>query len=163
MNYFIKIFGSLLLLAASLAFVKEYERTLKKRFEICRGFVELLSHMRIRIDGYLTPAMQLIDGFECKALKEAGYIDKAREKGISSAYFELEKELPLDSSAQACLSSFFADFGKDYKDGTLKSLDMSIGRLRECAESLFAENERSLKLARALAIAAALGLIILLI
>ena len=163
MNYFIKIIGSVFLLAAMLVLIKEYESFLKKRLEICRGFAELLSHIRRKIDGYLTPAMQLTEEFECEVLTRVGYIEKARDGGISSAYFELEKSLSLDSAVQACLSAFFSDFGKDYKEGTVKSLDMSIATLRECMKKISAENERSLKLARTLGIAAVLGLIILLI
>lgn len=163
MNFFIKILGSAFLLVAVLAMTREYEMFLKKRFDVCRGFIELLSHIRRKIDGYLTPATELLDGFECKALTETGYVDRAREKGISSAYFELEGSLHLDAAVQSCLSSFFSDFGKDYKEGTLKLLDLSIGRLSEYTERLSAENERSLKLARTLAAAVALGLIILII
>ena len=163
MSYVIKIIGSVLLLMSVLALTREYKKFLEKRLGICRGFTELLLHVRRKIDSYLTPASQLLDGFECKALADEGYMKKAHEVGISEAFFSLEKAIPMESSERVILESFFADFGKDYKDGTLRSLDIAIAGLRECIEKLCAENERSLKLVCTLAVAAALGLIILLI
>ena len=96
MTYFVKIIGSALLLYAALFLTREYERSLGKGLRVCRGFCELIAHIRRRIDGYLTPANDLLNGFECGALDETGYISKARERGLCAAYFELEAELPLD-------------------------------------------------------------------
>ena len=163
MSYIIKLIGSALLLFAALIGVGEYEKKLKARLLVCRGFVELLQHVRRKIDGYLTPPSQLLDGFECAALSDIGYLDRAREIGMCSAYFELEASLPTDGAVRSALFGFFSDFGKDYKDGTVKLIDRSLKELSAHADRLRTENEKSLKLVRTLAAAGALGAIILLI
>lgn len=163
MSYVIKLIGSVLLLFAALVGVREYEKKLKARLLACRGFAEMLYHVRRKIDGYLTPPSQLLDGFECEALSELGYLDKAREVGMSRAYFELESSLPIDGVMRTALFGFFSDFGKDYKDGTVRLIDEALKGLCDHADRLCAENERSLKLVRTLVSAAALGTIILLI
>ena len=61
------------------------------------------------------------------------------------------------------LSEFFDDFGKDYKEETVKAADRALSALQGCAERMSCENEKSLRLLRAVAVAAALGVIILLI
>ena len=163
MTYLVKIIGSALLLYAALFLTREYEGSLGKGLRVCRGFCELIAHIRRRIDGYLTPANDLLNGFECGALDETGYISKARERGLCAAYFELEAELPLDGRVRGALSGFFSDFGKDYKEETVKAADAVLEALREHIGAIVKENERSVRLARTLAVAAVLGIIILLI
>ena len=163
MNYLVKMIGSALLLYAALFIAREYEKFLGKRLRVCLGFCELLSHVRRRVDGYLTPADRLLDGVECGALEEVEYISKAQSLGLRTAYFEVEEALPLDGTARQVLSEFFADFGKDYKEETVKAADRALSALQGCAERMSCENEKSLRLLRAVAVAAALGVIILLI
>lgn len=163
MTYVLKLCGSALLLLGALYVSREYEKSLANRWELCSGFVDLLAHIRRKIDGYLTPPSQLLDGFYSAALEGVGYIAKARDVGISAAYFELSKTLPLEKKAKECLGAFFCDFGKDYREGTVRALDAALGGLRDHLKTLGAENEKNLKLARTLCVAAALGIIILLI
>ena len=158
-----KLIGSVLLLFAALIGVREYEKMLKARLLACRGFIELLGHIRRKIDGYLTPPSQLLDGFECAPLSDIGYLEKAREIGMSGAYFELGSSLPIDGAGREVLFGFFSEFGKDYKEGTVRLIDLSLKGLSEHADRLSAENEKSLKLVRTLAVAGAVGMIILLI
>lgn len=163
MNYLVKTIGSVLLLYAALFITREYEKFLGRRLGVCLGFCELISHVRRRVEGYLTPADRLLDGFECGALEDVGYMSKARNSGLRNAYFEVEGALPLDCATREALSEFFTDFGKDYKEETVKAADRALSALRGCADRMSCENEKSLRLWRAVAVAAALGVIILLI
>ena len=163
MNYLIRIAGAVFVLAGTLFAVGEYEKLLVRRAEICNGFIALLSHIRRRIDGYLASASGLLEGFECSALDAYGYSERAREIGVGEAYFEFEKAFPLTDKLKKSLSGFFHSFGKDYMSGTLKALDVTLDEIKALERALSAENEKNLKVARTLALAAALGVIILLI
>lgn len=163
MNDFLKFFGIGLLLLSAFAFSSECRRRIKVKNETSEGFVSLLEHIRRQIDCYLTPAARLADGFKNEALQSCGYLQQAAKDGLASAYFALSERLPLYKSVKSELESFFGGFGREYKDGTLKELNLRISSLKELLKKEKDESDRNLKVTRTLAVSAALGAAILII
>ena len=159
----LRIGGLSLILVAALLFSREYRRYLDGRVELCQGFLALLIHIRGRVDCYLTPLPEALSGFECAALSKCGFIQKAKEEGLSAAYFSMEGSLSLPKRAREVLSSFFRGLGREYREGTLRELSMAISALESAVCEERQESEKSLKIARILAVSAALGAIILII
>lgn len=163
MSEILRIGGLSLILVSALVFSKEYGRYLKGRVELCQGFLLLLIHIRSRVDCYLTPLPEAISGFESPALSGCGFLQKAKDEGLSSAYFSMEKSLSLPERARAILTPFFRGLGREYREGTLRELSSAISALEGALVEEREESEKSLKIARILAVSAALGAIILII
>ncbi len=159
----LRIGGLSLILVAALLFSREYRRYLDGRVELCQGFLALLIHIRGRVDCYLTPLPEALSGFESVALSECGFLKRASEEGLSSAYFSMEKSLSLPRRAREVLSSFFRGLGREYREGTLRELSTAISALESAVLEERQESEKSLKIASVLAVSAALGAIILII
>ncbi len=163
MNDFLKFVGAGLLLISALAFSREYDRFLSARIALARGFLELLLHIRQKINCFLSSAESLISDFENDALERAEYLSVARKEGICRAYFERESCLGVPSCIKKLLSEFFSGFGSDYKEGTLALIDRSSAALEAMLSDMISEKERSVKLVRTVSAAAALGAAILII
>ena len=163
MSEFLKLLGIGLIALASLTFFKEYKKHIEQSVALCESFHSLLTHVRRKIDCYLTPAKSLLLDFSDDALEKCGFLARAREEGVREAYFALEKELGISSEAKEILHGVFRDFGRDYKDGTVKELDGGILSLEKHLAKEAAESEKSVKIAGTLTAAFALGVIILII
>ncbi len=155
--------GMGLILFAALTFYREYKKHLEYREGLCEGFFKLLGHIRRQIDCYLTPASELLSGFCDELLEMCGFLSLAREVGVKDAYFSMERELRLSSSAKEILHSLLNDFGKDYKDGTVKEIDRALASLEKTLLREREENEKEKKITGVVCAAAAVGIIILII
>ncbi len=159
----LKFSGSVFVILLALMFSKEYETFLSSRISVLIGFSELLKHIRTRVDCFQEPISDLMSGFENEALERSGYLKAATVGDISNAYFEREGELSLSADAKKILFGFFKDFGEDYRDGTLRLTDEAIASLDALQKKESMAAESSLKVCRTLAVALALGAVILLI
>ena len=163
MSEILKFFGIGLMLLSAVIFSKEYEKHLDMRQGIAEGFLSLLLHVRRQIDCYLTPASRLADGFSCAPLEKCGFLKEAKEKGVGPAYSSMKDSPLLYESAKAVLTPLFLNFGKEYKENTVKQIDGAVASLKDILQKEKEESERSLKVARTLAVSAALGAAILII
>ncbi len=163
MSSFLKFTGAVMALFAALFFAREYAAFIKRRTGLCQGFLKMLEHIRFKIDCFLTPEGELLLDFDDPALSECGYLPLAREIGVNSAYAECESSLSLPEKVKSLLSPFFSDFGREYREGTLRQIDSAISQLRSYITQMQQENERSVKLVYTVSAAAALGIVILLI
>ncbi len=163
MTEILKFTGAALALLAALLFSREYEKYLFSKNELALGFLSLLKHIQKSVGCYLATPKELLCGFEDSALDAAGYLAAAREKDVFSAYFDGEKNFSLSERARLVLSEFFANFGREYKDGTMRLVERAIAELEKITSEEKAKTEKEIKVLKTLAAAAALGLVILLI
>lgn len=163
MNELLKFLGMGLIILSAIAFFREYKSYLEYRCGICQGFLSLISHIRRQIECYLTPADRLLCDFGDDFLKKCGYLERAGSIGVREAYFEMEDRLRLPSEAREILRGLFSNFGKDYREGTLRELDSGVASFEKCLAKERLESEKELKIAGILAVCAALGIVILII
>ncbi len=163
MSGILKIFGIGLILFSAFVFSSEYEKKIKRKERLSEGFLSLIEHIRRQIDCYLTPPSELIGDFTSEALSALGFLDLAKKEGVASAYMSLKEKLPLCDEVKSELTSLFSSFGKEYKEGTVKALNMAVSSLKELVAKEKEQNAKDIKVARTLAVAAALGTVIMII
>ena len=163
MSSALKLFGIILLLFSAMVFSSEYRKRARLKRDISEGFLLLAEHLRRQIDCYLTPAVHLADGFTNKALESCGFLDEAKQKGVCAAFLAMSDMLTMYQSVKEKLTLLFSNFGKDYRDGTLRELSNAIAAVKELVEKENEESDRDVKVVGIVAVAIALGVTILII
>lgn len=163
MSFLLKILGVGLICAAAAVFFGEYKKQLEGRRDACQGFLSLLSHIRRQIDCFLTPMERLLHDFSDEFLEKCGYLERAGKIGIREAFFEMKDKFPLPKEAAEILQKLFSTLGRDYREGTVRELDLSISSLEKCLAKEKDDSEKDLKIAGILAASVALGIIILIV
>lgn len=163
MSAVLKIFGTGLILLSALIFTREYEKKIRLKEETSEGFLLLITHIKRKIDCYLTPPSELVGDFSNSVLLETGFLDLAKKEGVASAYMLKKDNLLIYESVKSELTSLFSSFGKEYKEGTLRALCSAESSLKELIDKEKEQSEKDLKVVRTLAVSLALGAVILII
>ena len=156
-----KYIGCALILIFALVVSKEYKVFSGSRVSRLSEYLDFLSHIERRISTALLPQHRLVDGFSSKALEES-FLPKLRECGELYSAYESAGGGICDT-AHKILLSYFADFGKSDREGELSRVREAMARLRPVFEDERSASEKNIKLFETVAVAVALGLIILLI
>ena len=164
MSLYLKWAGVAVIMLCALFFGKEYSAYVERRLEQYRGFVSFIGHIEGMISRFLSLQESLWQNFSCDALEKCGFLPSLRSgNSLSQAFSACEPSLLLSDKQKAEFSAFFADFGKEYMDGEItRASDFH----RESEESLKKEESelaKSVKITSAILIAAAVGLVILII
>ena len=164
MSFFVKILGAVATLGFALALLRGYKYFLKKRKEEREGFLALFDAVRDGVNCFLSPLARIFSGF-CEGDSTLARISRRIKAGESpkSAYNAEKGGLHIGEAGKEILSGFFSALGRGYKDGEVALNESARKRFLEYSEACDIEDEKSARLAGALAFGAALGIIILFI
>lgn len=154
--------GAILIVAAAIILGREYSKYIARQKKEMRAFSDLILHIKGEVSRFLTPTAALLSGYECPVLESSGFASAFAAHSDLSRALE-ESDIVLPRSFHALLSEFFADFGKDYREGELARILHYSELLEREEERLISELDSSEKLAKTLLVAAALAIIILII
>ncbi len=164
MSLYARLAGAALIALSALIAGRGYASYTGRRISEEEGLVTLLSHIKSEISCYLTPQSKLIDAFRCEGLEPSGFLSAMREGGgLLEAYRSCEEKMYCSDGVKEIISRFFEGFGKGYKDEELARLDAALASLMPEVERDRVELEKNQRVATALLVSAALGLIILLL
>ena len=164
MSFYIKIVGGLILLACAFLIGKAYESYAFRAISEYEAFLSMLGHIKNKINCFLMTTCKLLCDFESGPLEESGFLPKLREgKRMSEAFEDASARLAISKEAKKLLSVFFEELGVGYKDEELNRIS---GVERELSSILSREREempKNVRIAKTLLLAAALGILILII
>ena len=161
MSYYIAAAGSGLILLFAYLAGRGYAGYAERRCGQYEGLIALLEHMKERLECYLSGGEAMLAGFFSEPLSEVGFFDG---EGDASARFErVRARLSVDADTRSRLGQFFAAFGSGYLRAERERISAALSFLCRRRDDYLLEKEKSVKLVRSLLLAAALGLIILLI
>ena len=161
MSYYVAAAGSGLILLFAYLVGRGYAAYAGRRYDQYEGLVALIEHMKGQLECYLAGGEAMLDGFRSDTLSEVGFFDG---EGDAAMRFERVKDfLTVDADTKDRLSRFFASFGSGYRQAESERLIDILSFLVRQRDAYRVEKEKSVKLVRSLLVAAALGLIILLI
>jgi len=127
-----------------------------------RAFSDLILHIKGEVSRFLTPTASLLSGYECPVLESSGFSASFAEHSDLLRALE-ESDIVMPHAFRTLLAEFFADFGKDYREGELARISHYSELIEREEERLISELDKSDKLTKTLLVAAALAIIILII
>lgn len=148
---------------AAFAARRAYVAFIGRALAECRGFIAYLEHIRQRIGCYLERGDSLSEGFSSPALSRCGFLDDEMRSDPRHAYAEAESKLALGEEGRRVLSDFFRSLGVGYLDGQMGAIALTLERLREVEKKESEELEKRTRVAGAVCICAAFGVILLLL
>ena len=158
-----QLVGSLAVLTMALILSLRAAGVLRERLAQLEGFILLLRHIREQIAVFRTPTREILSGFQNEALRRAGFLAAAEERGFAAALYAVRDRLYLDECEEAALSEFAHGLGGGYTEEELARCDLCLGRLTAAAEERRAALPRLARLYRTLMVGGALAVIILLL
>lgn len=162
MNYSLKLFGLSLILVSAWIVGKGYSLYTKRRLSEMESFALLLDHIEKEITLFLSTPRKLLSDYLSPPIE--AFLEEARSGGdLGEAFRKARSKLSLSEKFAQLLDRFFSEFGKSYRDGELKKIEICK---KELLSELKTEEESSpgrIKLAYTLLFAAALSLVIMLL
>ena len=129
----------------------------QKRLQILDAWINLISHIRLQIDCYLTPLDRILATADRTLLASIGN-ESARTPDEL-----LKASLPyLNSDVARQLSTFLAALGTTYREEELKCCDYHLARLRDRREAMASALPARVKAKVTLTLCIAVGSVILL-
>ena len=156
-------FGIILVLFAAVVGIREKLKHQSKTLVILVELGELIDRIRIEIGCYLTPIERIIVDSDLPTMRELGFFEIAAKDGLEHAYECIEKELEISGNARYLLRRFFSMIGKGYAPDEIRLIDTTATELIEVIKHEREGEPARKKLTVTLAMACALGIIILLI
>ncbi len=120
--------GSSLVLACSLAVAVSVVSEKRKRIRQTEAILELISHVRSKIDQFLTPLDGIFSDFRNEELEACGFSEILRSAGIEEAVVAHTASLSADT--EQVLTFFSASLGQSYKEDQLRLCDYCIEKIR---------------------------------
>ncbi len=156
-----KYIGLLLIFTAAFALFLSYIRGIEKRKKETAAVLSLVSHIRSEITAFQKPIPEIIALYDNHDLQKSGFLDYAREEGLSAAARHAPPFLSLSREGARILSSYAAEAGRGYTAEEVRKLEHCENALREENERLSRELPKEKKLSRALFLSGGLLLFIL--
>ena len=130
----------------------------RKRLETLDGWIELIFHIRTRIDCYLTPIGEILATADTELLKPCQGVptDRSLEALLQRGRFLLSPE------ANRLLTAFAREIGCSYREEQVKRCDYYADALRRLRDKEFDALPARLRVRCALCLCAAIGAAILL-
>ena len=157
-----RIFLSALILTAAILLYRGYKSTQDKRLATESAFLELVLAIEEGLSKSAAPLPDVFRAYESRELTECGFLPLVKE-GVSPKDALARSINTLSSPFYDTLSRLFSRLGRSYLTEELSSLRAAKEALGEALERDGAECEKNKKAVGAVMIAAALGIIILLL
>ena len=154
--------GAICIVVCAFLLSRSYSSYIKRRVSECECFLLLISHVEKMIRCFLSPVSDIFSKFECNEAKVMSFVCGVRDgKALSDAFAECECELALGKDGKKILSELFSELGRGYKDGTLSLVASARSELEKYTAREREEGEKNLKLATALLVGGAVGVVLL--
>jgi hypothetical protein len=156
-----KYIGCSLILLFSIWISREYKTFINDRVERTRAYLDFLRHVERKISISLLPQNKLCEGFSSPVL-EKDFLPRFRQCGsLAKAYEGLSNG--VGEAAGKIIFSYFSEFGKADLRGELLRVRDAVASLEPVLADEISAAEKSIKVFQAVAVAIAMGIIILLI
>ena len=160
----LRLVGAAIIFFCAMTTVREYGAFCRRRIAQASAFLSFIRHLEERVCVYLMPISVAASDFEDDELSSIGFAGALHSGGTLYSAFTIAREKLLFSEEQKeLLSSFFRDFGGAYAADERARIE----KLIDSFSRLCAEDEKRVRASdqatRALILAVALGLIILIL
>jgi len=159
-----RLIGATSVLLAALSFVRLYRAYLGTRVKQFDDFCAFLHKIRRSISTRLVTLEDCILGITDGELVRIGFVEKYGElRSVHSAFTAVKDKLYLTQRGIEILDGYLATLGKGYMEEELRLADECIRELEAESRASKDDGERSLRVASAFAVAAAVGITVLLV
>lgn len=160
----IRLIGAVAVLVAALSFVRMYRAYLGTRVKQFDDFCVFLHKIRRSISTRLLTLEDCILGITEGELVRIGFVEKYGElRRVHPAFTAVKDKLYLTKKGLEILDGYLAVLGHGYLEEELRLSDECIRELEAESRASRDEGERSLRVASAFAVAAAVGITVLLV
>ena len=158
----IKLIGSAMLLGFALLATKAYKKCIARRQSECDVFLTMIDAVRDGVDYFLSPAAKIFRRFAEGNSRPAAFAKMVID-GVSpgEAFARIKNSLAVGREGREILGKFFESFGRGFKDGAVAMSEDCKKKFSEYSERCEVEDEKNTRLATALMLGGALGVIIL--
>ena len=164
MSFIVRAAGSLLLLLAALAVSRGYSSYADERLGEGEEMLLFLRHLRNGISGSGREVKEFFFDFRGERLQKSGFFRLVREgEAVSSAWEKEGDGLHLPDGMKRALGDYFRELGRGYRDTELAAADRVIGEISALLGTERDELPKSVGTVRLISVAAALGIMILLL
>ncbi len=154
--------GAICIVVCAFLLSRSYSSYMKRRVSECECFLLLISHAEKMIRCFLSPITDIFSGFECGEESVMAFVCDVRGgKALSDAFAERECDFALGKDGKKILSELFSELGRGYKDGTLTLVASARSELEKYTVREREEGEKNSKLATALLVGGAVGVLLL--
>ena len=162
--YYMSFFGILLLLGSAVFLCKSaysyYDRTL----EYYREVLSFLYTVKQKISTSSTKITVILHDMDnLMLLCECGFIKKAGEQGVYTAYLSCEDKFMLDSEDKNILRGYFADMGKNMLCAEIENISRCITQLEAKYQTIMQQTPSKKKVSSTVIICIALLAVILIV
>ncbi len=160
----IRLIGILLILASSVLFGELYLSRCRAAVSGLTSLSDFLKYARERVKNLLEPLSSVAEGYSDGLLEESGFLPVLRSGGsLAEAFSESADKLSSSADTQVLIASALASLDMSSGEGLVSGLDALISSLGGIEKSLSDEAVRRGRAVRITAIAAGLGLAVLLL
>ncbi|MBQ8372342.1 MAG: hypothetical protein IJX38_05360 [Clostridia bacterium] len=160
----LKLVAIVMIMGVAIVCRGAYVKFISRSLEEYRGFILYLEHIEGRIGCYLEHGDSLYEGFSNEALSRCGFLGALRDgKSHKEAFGIAEHELAMDADGKRVLGDFFRSLGTGYLERELRALELTLERLRQAEKKQDEELIKRVKVASAVCICTALGIVLLII
>lgn len=159
-----KLIGALILVFAALLLIRLYKKYVDVGVRQAHAFFDLLVGLKRQISVSGTPVDRFISGYKSELLSELGFFSEYEKMGsLSGAFFALGKRLFIPREIGQAIGRIFDGIGRGTLSGEVKGMDDGAVELKKMITEYQSEAERSVRCVSVVTVAAALGLLIILV
>lgn len=159
----IRLMGILLIIGGTVGAGFLYAAAVKEEMRRFEGFLKLARLIRSRIECFRQPLASIYADFEDEALEACHFCEALRQGDFLLALSKTKDDLGLRPALIDLLADFGGELGKSHAEDQLRHCDRCIGQMEETLAVLRAESADKIRLSRALSLALAAMVTILLL
>lgn len=154
-----RILGAVMLVLSGIGTARVLNRSASSALEGTEGAIAFLRYTRGQVECFALPLPELIGRCEPEILRKMGY---RQGMAVPESMEEFVRCCAIsDRQSAALLKRYAGEFGKNYREGQLRSCDYYLGLLEERRAALATALPAKRRLNSTLSISAALALVIL--
>jgi hypothetical protein len=143
---------------------RAYSGYCRRRIRSVESLSLLLLRLEEEVSLFLSTPSGFFQNYEDEHLSEIGFLDSVRSgESMADAFRRSAGRMALDKQTESRMALFFSDYGKSYREGELRRIEIFQKELDQVHKRETEEERGRVRLAYTLLFSAALGIIILLI
>ena len=160
----IKLFGILFILASAVLFGRVYTGERERELEELSAFLGFFRHARERVGSFLEPLPSVGAAYRDEVLERCGFLTAVADgKGLCAAFEASQDKLKLNGDARGAIAAELSMLELGTREGAVSGLGRLVSALDGICSSYGEKTRQCARAVRITAIAAGLGLSILLI
>ncbi len=159
-----RMLGAVTLVLSALLLARGYKSFVKEGIKQAEAFLELFVGLKRHISVSGAPIDRYISGGECPMLSELGFYREYEARGsLFDAFSAVGHRLFLPKGIKKAVQGLFLGLGKNGLSGEVRLIESGVCELKEMIAEYKGESERSVRVVSVVLVAAALGLLIILV